>query len=106
MREPIAGSNAVSIATKSERQAKPDGAAAVFPLSGERHETALARLGLLAIVVMVTAFSFMQSTTRSLWIDEIFTVQVSGQGGPAAIWNALQQAVDSNPPFYYLVARL
>lgn len=106
MPERINGSNAACVVSKGELNVTTDRAATVSPLSGKRLEAALARLGLLAIVVMVTAFSVLQSATRSLWYDEIFTVQVSGKGGPAAVWNVLQQGADGHPPFYFLVAGL
>lgn len=47
----------------------------------------------------------LRAAQRPLWYDEIYTVVVSRLATLPIIWSALQDAVDTNPPLYYLVTR-
>lgn len=61
---------------------------------------------LLFILIVVGIFSTLQAVRRPFWYDEICTVTVSRLSNMPAVWNALDNAVDTNPPPYYAVTRL
>ena len=42
------------------------------------------------------------SHSKVLWLDELITLHIARLGGPVAIWNALAQAADPNPPLTHL----
>jgi uncharacterized membrane protein len=62
-------------------------------------------LGLAILVVYSALQCLIRAVSKPLWYDEICTWTLAHQPGPAAIWNALQHAADSNPPGYYLIER-
>ncbi len=68
---------------------------------GSRRSIAL----LLFILLAVGLCSALHAVAKPFWYDEICTVIISRLPGASAIWNALNHAADSNPPFYYLIAR-
>ncbi len=43
------------------------------------------------------------SSLKLLWFDELITVHVARLGSLAAIWHALAQGVDPNPPLIYIL---
>jgi hypothetical protein len=43
---------------------------------------------------------------RQLWYDELFTFYMSTLPDWSAIWGALKDGADLNPPFFYIVTRL
>ena len=47
-----------------------------------------------------------QASDKRFFFDEIATVAVARQESPGAIWSALQQAADAQPPSYYLLEAL
>jgi Dolichyl-phosphate-mannose-protein mannosyltransferase len=55
----------------------------------------------------IAAYSLLRSITYALakpfWFDEVLTYVVSREGKPAAIWAALKQGVDGNPPTFYIL---
>jgi hypothetical protein len=47
--------------------------------------------------------TFSLSSLKLLWLDELITLHIARLSGPAAIWNALWQGVDPNPPLSHLL---
>jgi uncharacterized membrane protein len=62
------------------------------------------------VAVLLAAFYFATSTYiashRLFWFDEFFTVRIAQLPAWTTIWTALNHAVDSLPPFYYMLVRL
>lgn len=60
--------------------------------------------------VALTAFYiiavFSLSSLKLLWVDELITLHVARLGSVAAIWHALAQGADPNPPLTYLLVHL
>src|SRR5262245_13826661 len=61
----------------------------------------LAALLLPAVVTEVRSAS-----TRPFWSDEVCTFAVASRRAPAAIWEALAHATDTQPPFFYILTAL
>ena len=61
-------------------------------------------------VVALSLYSVIKNLIRAaskpLWFDEILTQAVSRQPNLSAIWNALKNGVDGNPPLFYLIERI
>ena len=55
-------------------------------------------------LLVVAAYSLLRSVVyaaiKPFWFDEVLTYVVSRQGTPSAIWAALKQGVDGNPPTF------
>jgi hypothetical protein len=55
----------------------------------------------------IAAYSLLRSSVyawmKPFWFDEVLTYVVSRQGSPSAIWAALKQGVDGNPPIFYVL---
>ena len=66
---------------------------------------ALMTWGLPALVCYALARSLVYAALKPLWFDEVLTYVVSRQGSLSAIWAALRQGVDGNPPAFYLMER-
>jgi 4-amino-4-deoxy-L-arabinose transferase-like glycosyltransferase len=66
---------------------------------------ALRTWGLPALVCYALARSLVYAALKPLWFDEVLTYVVSRQGSLSAIWAALRQGVDGNPPAFYLMER-
>lgn len=60
---------------------------------------------LAATILYVALRCVLEAVARPFWFDELCTWAVVQQGGPRAIWNALWQSVDGQPPFYYMIVR-
>ena len=58
---------------------------------------------LLAILVYAAVMSLDRAATRFFWSDEIITIVVSRLSSPSAIWSALKEATDGNPPAFYII---
>lgn len=58
--------------------------------------------GLAALLAYAVLRCVLLAITRAFWFDEIFTSVMAHLSGPTAIWRALQNAVDSNPPGFQL----
>jgi len=56
---------------------------------------------LLTIVYLVAAACM--SSVKLLWLDELITLHISRLGSIAAIWNALAQGADPNPPISHIL---
>jgi 4-amino-4-deoxy-L-arabinose transferase-like glycosyltransferase len=44
-----------------------------------------------------------QSHFKLPWLDELITLHIARQGSAGAIWNALAQGADPNPPLTHLL---
>jgi 4-amino-4-deoxy-L-arabinose transferase-like glycosyltransferase len=63
-----------------------------------------ASFALFSAVYFVIVFTL--SSFKLLWLDELITLHISRLGSFTAIWHALQQGVDPNPPITYLLVHL
>jgi uncharacterized membrane protein len=63
----------------------------------------LAYWGLLAVAAYSLLRSFVYAAIKPFWFDEVLTYVVSRQRTPSAIWAALKQGIDANPPTFYLL---
>jgi hypothetical protein len=59
---------------------------------------------LIFILLAAGLISTLHAIAKPFWYDEICTVIVCRLSSASDIWKALSHAVDTNPPFYYLVA--
>jgi uncharacterized membrane protein len=59
---------------------------------------------MLVLIVYTVVTSLLVAASKPLWYDELCTVAVAGQPTLTALWRALHQTRDSNPPFYCFVA--
>jgi hypothetical protein len=56
-------------------------------------------------VAYTIARGLVYARVKPFWVDELLTQVVCRQGSLWAIWKALSQGVDGQPPFFYLVER-
>jgi hypothetical protein len=70
------------------------------------HPETVELFGLCVIVLVAGASSVLRAAQRPFWYDEIYTFVLSRLDSFTSVWSALQDAVDTNPPFYYAIARL
>lgn len=49
------------------------------------------------------AVVFILSSMKLLWLDELITLHIANLGSVSAIWHALGQGVDPNPPITYIL---
>lgn len=56
---------------------------------------------LLSAVYFLVVFCL--SHAKLMWLDELITLHIAKHGGPAAIWDALAQGADPNPPVTHLL---
>ncbi len=62
---------------------------------------------LLGCILLFVGFcSVLGAIARPFWYDEICTVIVCRLPDAKAVWDALQNAADTNPPVFYFIARL
>ncbi len=61
---------------------------------------------LAALLLVSVTCSVLHAISRPLWNDEIITVIVAGQPSLRDVWNALADAADTNPPAFYVAARI
>src|SRR5271170_4441588 len=59
-----------------------------------------------ALAIYSVAKNLIRAASKPLWFDEILTQAVSRQPNLSAIWNALKNGVDGNPPLFYLIERI
>lgn len=60
----------------------------------------LGAFALLSAIYLLIAGAL--SYNKVLWLDELITLHIAQLGGPVAIWNALANAADPNPPLTHL----
>jgi hypothetical protein len=58
-----------------------------------------------ALAIYSVVKNLIRAAAKPLWFDEILTQSVSRQPNLSAIWNALKNGVDGNPPLFYLIER-
>lgn len=76
-------------------QQPPRGISAIIDRSPRRAFAALSLFYCLAVLGL--------SSLKLLWLDELITLQIARIGGATAIWHALAQGVDPNPPVTHLL---
>lgn len=57
------------------------------------------------LIVYAAARNLCQAVTKPLWFDEICTRIIAQQHAISAVWNALRDGVDGQPPLFYLLER-
>ena len=62
-------------------------------------------LFLSCLCIFLFAATAAQARSKPLWYDELFTYYMSHLPDMGAIWNALKQGADQNPPFLYIATR-
>jgi hypothetical protein len=55
-----------------------------------------------AISLFYVAVTAVLSSLKLLWLDELITLHIARLGSPSAIWTALKQGADPNPPLIHL----
>src|ERR1039458_1098009 len=86
---------------ESSRDAKASGHSRTAPII-EKRSFFLAAL--LAAFYLATSVSI--ASQRLFWFDELFTIHIARLPSWLTIWTALGHAVDSLPPFYYMLVRV
>jgi len=66
----------------------------------------LTLLAALLLAAFYLASNIYIASHRLFWFDEFFTVRIAQLPAWTTIWTALRHAVDSLPPFYYMLVRL
>ena len=61
---------------------------------------------LVLILIAVGIFSMIGAYANPFWYDEIITVILCRLPSASAIWKALDNAADANPPLFYLIVRM
>jgi len=64
------------------------------------------RFGLIALIIYVASASVLLAASKPFWFDELCTLTVAKQPTSAIVFDALQNAVDSQPPSFELVERV
>ncbi len=64
------------------------------------------RGAVVALAIYSVAKNLLRAATKPLWFDELLTQAVSRQPSLSAIWNALKNGVDGNPPLFYVIERI
>jgi hypothetical protein len=91
------------------RRSEQDATASELSTSGARsvvqksRPKILATAGLVALVVYSVIRSVIAAAEKPLWFDEICTWIVARLGSAQAIWQALKNAADGQPPLFYLI---
>ena len=70
---------------------------------GSANKAALIGLGLL--IVYAALRGLLGAMSKAFWHDELCTWIMAHQPSLAALWKALQNAADGNPPGFYLIER-
>jgi hypothetical protein len=60
----------------------------------------------LLLTIFYAAAVFGLSSLKLLWLDELITLHIAQLGGASAIWQALSQGADPNPPLTHLLVHL
>jgi len=82
-------------------QALPKSSRSFSSLNTEK----VALILLAVLIAYAAARSLSQAVTRPLWYDEICTWVMVQQHPLSALWNALKDGVDGQPPLFYLLER-
>ena len=60
----------------------------------------------LLLTIFYAAVVFGLSSLKLLWLDELITLHIAQLGSASAIWQALKQGADPNPPLTHLLVHL
>src|SRR5262245_25799778 len=60
---------------------------------------------LVAFSIIYFAGTLTAAIHRHLWADEIVSLYISTQPAMSGVWTSLLNAVDGNPPLYYVMIR-
>src|ERR1700733_7000673 len=60
----------------------------------------------LLLTIFYAAVVFGLSSLKLLWLDELITLHIAQLGSASAIWQALKQGADPNPPVTHLLVHL
>ncbi|MCU1320293.1 MAG: family glycosyltransferase, 4-amino-4-deoxy-L-arabinose transferase [Edaphobacter sp.] len=88
------------IATKTEAAALP-----IIRRIANSAVTSIDRYPAQAFALLSALYLFIVtalSANKLLWLDELITLHIAQLGSPTAIWRALAQAADPNPPLTHL----
>src|ERR1700691_4692095 len=83
--------------------ASEPGASSAHSFSQRSRSEILAIGGLAALVIYSVVRSVIAAEAKPLWFDEICTWIIARLGSPQAIWQALKNAADGQPPLFYLI---
>jgi hypothetical protein len=75
----------------------------LFAGQASRREVRWGFLVLLVVLLPTIAIEVRTALTRPFWNDEIYSATVASLASPVAIWQALSNAVDTMPPFFYIL---
>ena len=74
--------------------------------AGQKNNTEkLAVLGIWILIAYAIVRSLFAAASKPFWYDEVCTLIVARQPSVSAIWRALAQPADGQPPPFYLVER-
>lgn len=79
--------------------------ASALPLSRARRGDTLAFAGLGVLIAYAIVRNLFAAAATRFWCDEVSTVFMTRMPTLSAIWNALDHAVDGQPPLFYLIER-
>ncbi|MGC2330294.1 MAG: glycosyltransferase family 39 protein [Candidatus Acidiferrales bacterium] len=82
-----------------------NGTSSSFAAGEKNNSERLAALGICILIAYAIVRTLFAAASRPLWYDELLTLIVTRQPSVSAIWRALAQSVDSQPPPFYLVER-
>jgi hypothetical protein len=72
--------------------------------SGEKSEK-LMFLAAVALAIYSVVRNLIHAAAKPLWFDELLTQAVARQPSASAIWMALRNGLDANPPLFYFIER-
>jgi hypothetical protein len=79
------------------------GASSAHSVPQRSRSEILATYGLAALIVYSVVRSVIAAEAKPLWFDEICTWIIARLGNAQAIWQALKNAADGQPPLFYLI---
>jgi hypothetical protein len=86
-----------------ERPASETSAANAPAVSPKSREEFLATVGLAALIAYSIVRSVIAAAAKPFWFDEICTWIIAHLSSAHAIWQALKNAADGQPPLFYLI---
>ncbi len=75
-------------------------------LGGKKSSIDWGAVGLVLILLAAALCTVLHDINQPFWFDEVITVVLCRLPNSREIWNALQHAADTNPPFFYFITRL
>src|SRR5580704_3813906 len=86
-----------------ERPASESSAASGPAGPKKSREEILAKAGLAALIAYSVVRSVIAAASKPLWFDEICTWIIAHLRSAHAIWQALKNAADGQPPLFYVI---